>query len=85
MITKIKNKVQNFGNCIESNSKRLKSVFSIVAALVISAVNLSAGAGRKYAVLTVKHVAGFCLWDIKYTIYDILIAKIWLTTTPEIF
>ena len=29
-------------------------------------------AGMKYAVLTVKHVAGFCLWDSKYTTYDIM-------------
>ena len=28
-------------------------------------------AGMKYAVLTVKHVGGFCLWDSKYTTYDI--------------
>lgn len=29
-------------------------------------------AGMKYAVLTAKHVAGFCLWDSKYTTYDIM-------------
>jgi len=29
-------------------------------------------AGMKYGVLTVKHVAGFCLWDSKYTTYDVL-------------
>ena len=29
-------------------------------------------AGMKYGVLTVKHVAGFCLWDSKYTTYDIM-------------
>ena len=29
-------------------------------------------AGMKYAVLTVKHVAGFCLWDSKYTTYDVM-------------
>ena len=29
-------------------------------------------AGMKYAVLTVKHVGGFCLWDSKYTTYDIM-------------
>ncbi len=28
-------------------------------------------AGMKYAVLTVKHVGGFCLWDSEYTRYDI--------------
>jgi hypothetical protein len=29
-------------------------------------------AGMKYGVLTVKHVAGFCLWDSKYTNYDVM-------------
>jgi len=29
-------------------------------------------AGMKYGVLTVKHVGGFCLWDSKYTTYDIM-------------
>ncbi|MEK6194353.1 MAG: alpha-L-fucosidase [Deltaproteobacteria bacterium] len=29
-------------------------------------------AGMTYAVLTAKHVAGFCLWDSKYTTYDIM-------------
>jgi alpha-L-fucosidase len=29
-------------------------------------------AGMKYGVLTAKHVAGFCLWDSKYTTYDIM-------------
>ena len=29
-------------------------------------------AGMKYAVLTVKHVAGFCLWDSKHTTYDVM-------------
>ena len=29
-------------------------------------------AGMKYAVLTVKHVAGFCLWDSKYTTFDVM-------------
>ena len=29
-------------------------------------------AGMKYAVLTVKHVSGFCLWDSKYTSYDVM-------------
>jgi len=28
--------------------------------------------GIKYAVLTAKHVAGFCLWDSKYTTYDVM-------------
>ena len=26
----------------------------------------------KYGVLTVKHVGGFCLWDSKYTTYDVM-------------
>ncbi|MCF7958256.1 MAG: alpha-L-fucosidase [Phycisphaerae bacterium] len=29
-------------------------------------------AGMKYGVLTAKHVGGFCLWDSKYTTYDIM-------------
>lgn len=29
-------------------------------------------AGMKYAVLTAKHVAGFCLWDSTYTTYDVM-------------
>ena len=29
-------------------------------------------AGMTYGVLTVKHVAGFCLWDSKYTSYDVM-------------
>ena len=29
-------------------------------------------AGMKYGVLTVKHVSGFCLWDSKYTTYDVM-------------
>jgi len=28
-------------------------------------------AGMTYGVLTAKHVAGFCLWDSKYTTYDV--------------
>jgi len=29
-------------------------------------------AGMTYAVLTVKHVAGFCLWDSEHTTYDVM-------------
>lgn len=29
-------------------------------------------AGMTYAVLTAKHVSGFCLWDSKYTTYDVM-------------
>lgn len=29
-------------------------------------------AGMTYAVLTAKHVAGFCLWDSEYTTYDVM-------------
>jgi alpha-L-fucosidase len=32
-------------------------------------------AGMTYAVLTTKHVAGFCLWDSQYTEYDIMHPK----------
>jgi len=32
----------------------------------------AASAGMAYAVLTVKHVSGFCLWDSKYTTYDVM-------------
>lgn len=32
----------------------------------------AAAAGMTYAVLTTKHVGGFCLWDSKYTTYDIM-------------
>lgn len=29
-------------------------------------------AGMQYAVLTAKHVSGFCLWDSRYTTYDVM-------------
>ncbi|MCH5375999.1 MAG: alpha-L-fucosidase [Planctomycetes bacterium] len=29
-------------------------------------------AGMTYGVLTAKHVAGFCLWDSRYTTYDVM-------------
>jgi len=29
-------------------------------------------AGMQYAVLTAKHVSGFCLWDSEYTTYDVM-------------
>ncbi len=32
----------------------------------------AASAGMTYAVLTAKHVSGFCLWDSKYTTYDVM-------------
>jgi hypothetical protein len=31
----------------------------------------AAAAGMKYAVLTVKHADGYCLWDSKHTTHDI--------------
>jgi len=33
--------------------------------------NLAVAAGMKYAVLTVKHTGGWCLWDSKHTTHDI--------------
>ena len=32
-------------------------------------------AGMTYAVLTAKHVAGFCLWDSEHTTYDVMHPK----------
>lgn len=32
----------------------------------------AASAGMTYGVLTAKHVSGFCLWDSKYTTYDVM-------------
>jgi len=34
--------------------------------------DLAKAAGMKYAVLTAKHVGGFCLWDSAYTTYDVM-------------
>ncbi|ULT27322.1 alpha-L-fucosidase [Sphingobacterium sp. E70] len=34
-------------------------------------VQLAKDAGMKYLVVTTKHHEGFCLWDSKYTDYDI--------------
>jgi len=34
--------------------------------------DVAKAAGMKYAVLTTKHVGGFCLWDSKYTTYDVM-------------
>ncbi|MBN1561415.1 alpha-L-fucosidase [candidate division KSB1 bacterium] len=35
-------------------------------------VDAAVSAGMKYGVLTVKHVSGYCLWDSKYTTYDVM-------------
>jgi len=37
--------------------------------------NAAKAAGMTYGILTVKHVAGFCLWDSKYTTYDVMNPK----------
>ncbi|MFI5186209.1 MAG: alpha-L-fucosidase [Chitinophagales bacterium] len=34
-------------------------------------INISKQAGMKYVILVTKHVDGFCLWDSKYTNYDV--------------
>jgi alpha-L-fucosidase len=34
-------------------------------------IDAAAAAGMKYAVLTVKHTGGWCLWDSKHTTHDI--------------
>jgi len=34
--------------------------------------DVAVSAGMKYGVLTVKHVAGFCLWDSRHTTYDVM-------------
>lgn len=34
-------------------------------------INTAKRAGMKYVILVTKHVDGFCLWDSKYTTYDV--------------
>ena len=34
-------------------------------------LDLARGAGMRYAVLTVKHTGGWCLWDSKHTTHDV--------------
>ena len=39
-------------------------------------VSLAKEAGMKYIVITTKHHEGFCLWDSKYTDFDIASSKV---------
>ncbi len=34
--------------------------------------DVAVSAGMKYGILTAKHVSGFCLWESKYTTYDVM-------------
>jgi len=47
-------------------------------------VSVAKAAGMKYIVLTTKHHDGFCLWDSKYTDYDVMSAPIQRDVVKEL-
>src|SRR6476659_2910872 len=54
-----------------SRGDKPASVYNPVKLDVDQWISVARDAGMKYAVLTAKHVAGFCLWPSRYTSYHI--------------